>query len=81
MTVRNCGSLLFKRLPCRWITQLSLARDYEHTTSASETMAYIASIRPMLNWLQIDLRNTIEDEYLSSSLCRMLDASFILDYY
>lgn len=47
----------FVVLPRRWVVERTfgwlgryrrLARDYEHTTSASETMVYIASIRRML---------------------------------
>lgn len=47
----------FQVLPKRWIVERTLgwlgryrrlARDYEHTVSASETMTYIASIRRML---------------------------------
>lgn len=47
----------FQVLPRRWIVERSfgrlgryrrLARDYEHTTSSSESMVYIASIRRML---------------------------------
>jgi len=47
----------FKLLPHRWVVERTfgwlgryrrLARDYEHTTSSSESMVYIASIRRML---------------------------------
>jgi len=47
----------FKVLPHRWVVERTfgwlgryrrLARDYEHTTSSSESMVYIASIRRML---------------------------------
>lgn len=47
----------FVVLPRRWVVERTfgwfgryrrLARDYEHTTSASETVVYIASIRRML---------------------------------
>jgi putative transposase len=47
----------FVVLPRRWVVERTfgwlgryrcLARDYEHTTSASETMVYIASIRRMV---------------------------------
>ncbi len=47
----------FQVLPRRWVIERSfgwlgryrrLARDYEHTTSSSENMVYIASIRRML---------------------------------
>lgn len=47
----------FQVLPHRWVVERSfgwlgryrrLARDYEHTTSSSESMVYIASIRRML---------------------------------
>ena len=47
----------FKVLPHRWVVERTfgwlgryrrLARDYEHTTSSSENMVYIASIRRML---------------------------------
>ena len=47
----------FKVLPHRWVVERTfgwlgryrrLARDYEHTTSCSESMVYIASIRRML---------------------------------
>jgi putative transposase len=47
----------FKVLPHRWFVERTfgwlgryrrLARDYEHTTSSSESMVYIASIRRML---------------------------------
>jgi len=47
----------FKILPHRWVVERTfgwlgryrrLARDYEHTTSSSESMVYIASIRRML---------------------------------
>jgi putative transposase len=47
----------FHVLPHRWVVERTfgwlgryrrLARDYEHTTSSSETMVYIASIRRML---------------------------------
>ena len=44
-------------LPHRWVVERTfgwlgryrrLARDYEHTTSSSESMVYVASIRRML---------------------------------
>ncbi len=47
----------FQVLPRRWVIERTfgwlgryrrLARDYEHTTSSSETMVYIASVRRML---------------------------------
>jgi putative transposase len=47
----------FKVLPHRWVVERTfawlgryrrLARDYEHTTSSSESMVYIASVRRML---------------------------------
>lgn len=47
----------FRVLPHRWVVERTfgwlgryrrLARDYEHTTSSSESMVYIASIRRML---------------------------------
>ncbi len=47
----------FKVLPPRWVVERTFgglgryrrrARDYEHTTSSSESMVYIASIRRML---------------------------------
>jgi len=50
----------FQVLPRRWVVERTfgwlgryrrLARDYEHTTSSSETMVYVASIHRMLRLL------------------------------
>ena len=56
--VRRLGDVKgFQVLPRRWVVERTfgwlgryrrLARDYEHTTSSSESMVYIASIRRML---------------------------------
>ncbi len=55
----------FQVLPRRWVVERTfgwlgryrrLARDYEHTTSSSEAMVYIASARRMLKMVATDLK-------------------------
>ena len=57
IVLRSDTSKGFVVLPRRWVVERTfawlgryrrLARDYEHTTSSSETVVYIASIRRML---------------------------------
>jgi putative transposase len=57
---RSEGTKGFQVLPHRWVIERTfgwlgryrrLARDYEHTTSSSESMIYIASTRRMLKML------------------------------
>jgi putative transposase len=57
---RTEGAKGFQVLPHRWVVERTfgwlgryrrLARDYEHTTSSSEAMVYIASTRRMLKML------------------------------
>jgi putative transposase len=56
--VKRCDEMKgFQVLPRRWVVERTfgwlgryrrLARDYEHTTSSSKNMVYVASIRRML---------------------------------
>jgi putative transposase len=58
IVLRSDSAKGFVGLPRRWVVERTfgwlgryrrLARDFEHTTSSSETVVYIASIRRMLN--------------------------------